>query len=413
MLPDRPPRGRRSSGFVLVLALAFTMIMILIASSFSGSTVQQLEIRRDEAATLRAEMASESGVEYARRMLALDAAWKGTGKSNVALANGSAFQVSVSAAEPADDGAADVFFTVTGTSSVATQRHTAVVRITPVAGEAYPYALMFLGEDFTMSHGMIYGDVLLADRAHRVNDWHFDDYGDGYYAEGVGPDEDGSKKFVATGVDGTVHKYRDDLPDYQWLGKEEVIDQNVWMPSWELDDFLEPGPGKVILQNPHNMGNKTWNLSGLTYEETVVIELTNKQTVTTTNCHFKGGLVIVCPEDYDVRDGARNLVHLKKGTTIGGGSGGVAPHVGLIAPGGNLKSDNDAVTLTGFHIVNDVDLFKNSSITGQFVVLNGVKDMRDCTITYDPEVTANLPQWFGFGYAGATTRLLSLYEDFD
>jgi hypothetical protein len=154
-------------------------------------------------------------------------------------------------------------------------------------------------------------------------------------------------------------------------------------------------------------------LSGLTYEETVVIQLTNKQTVTATNCNFKGGLVVICPEDYDVREGARNLVHLKKGTTIGGGSGGVAPHVGLIAPGGNLKSDNDAVTLEGFHIVNDVDLFKNSTITGQFVVLNSVKDMRDCTITYDPEVSANLPQWFGFGYAGATTRLISLYEDFE
>lgn len=407
----RPP-GRRS-GLVLILVLVFTGVIILLASSMSGSSNQQIQIRRDEIMTLRAELAAEAGVEYARRMLAIDADWDGTGATPVALSGGSSFQVEIGDSFGAGDGVTDVSFAVDGMHADAAYRIRAEVRVTVSGLDPYPYALLHLGEDFTMSHGMVYGDVLFADRAFKVNDWLFDGSGEGYYAEGAGPEADGAKQFVCTGVDGIVYKYRDDLPDYQWLGKEQVIQDNTWMPSWDLDEYLVPGPGKKILTNPHNLGNQTWKLNGLTYEETVVIQLTNKQTVTLTNCQFKGGLVVICPEDYDHRSGARNLVHLKKGTTIGGGAGGLAPHIGLIAPGGNLKSDNAPVSIAGLSLVNDVDLFKNSTIIGQLVILNDVKDIRDCTITHDPAVTSDLPPGFGYGLPVGTTRLLSLFEDFE
>ncbi|MDA1260509.1 MAG: hypothetical protein O3A20_07775 [Planctomycetota bacterium] len=105
---------------------------------------------------------------------------------------------------------------------------------------------------------------------------------------------------------------------------------------WDLDEFQEPGPGKIRLTNPHNIGNEIWNLNGLTYEETVVITLTNNQTVTLTNCHFHGGLVVISPFDEDIRQGNSKLVHVKKGTTIGGGNQGAYPHLGLIATGDSL-----------------------------------------------------------------------------
>jgi hypothetical protein len=60
-----------------------------------------------------------------------------------------------------------------------------------------------------------------------------------------------------------------------------------------------------------------------------------------------------------------------------------------------------------------VDLFKNSTISGQLVILNDVKDIRDCTITHDPAVTSDLPPGFAYGLPVGTTRLLSLYEDFE
>jgi len=412
MASSRPAVPGRKSGMILVLVLVFTAVLILLAASMSGTARSQINMSRDEAESLRAEMASEAGLEYARRQLALDVDWSGTTGDGVLMSDGSRFTVAMKSSSMVGS-ATEAVLSVTGFSGAGVHRFASTVRVHPPTGGAYPYALLFLGQDFTMTDGMVYGDVLFADRAHRVNDWLFDPFGDGYYAESNGPSVDGVKKFVNTGVDGTVWKYREDLPEYQWLGSEALLDKNTNMPAWDLDDFSVPGPGKVILTNPHNVSSQIWKLEQLTYEDTVVINLLNNQTVTLTNCEFKGGLVVLCPEDYDVRSGSRNLVHLKKGTSIGGGTLGVAPHIGLIAPGGNLKNENNPNALTGLNMVNEIDQLRNCTIQGQMVIINGCKEASDCVITYDPTVLENLPPWFGFGSQIATTEVLSIAEDFD
>jgi hypothetical protein len=398
---------------VLILTLVFTGILILLAASMSHSARSNLDGSRDVRAALRAEMASEAGLEFARRQLSIDPAWPGTEGQQIAFANTGSFEVLFKDSVMVDTGSTDVYLTVTGRSGDAVHRFSSVIRVTPVPQAPYEYAMMVLGENFAMSQGMVYGDVLFADLAHRVNDWMFDSNGEGYYVEGHGPTDDGAKKFSGTGVDGTVFKYRNDLPEYQWLGKETVIEENTWMPSWELDEFLVPGPGKVILENPHNLGNEVWRINNLRYEETVVVVLSNRQTITLTNCEFRGGMVVICPEDYDVRAGARNLVHLKKGTVIGGGTGGVDVNIGLVAPGGLIKTDNDPVSLNGFTLVNAVDIVRNSSITGQFVILNDSKSIEDTTIAHDPAVTGNLPWWITYGPGVTLTQVVSVYEDFN
>jgi len=398
---------------VLLLTLLVTGVVILFAASMSASVRTQLALTRDEAESLRAEMASESGLEFARRQLALDPAWKGTSGEGVTLAGGSSFVVAMKSVEDVGGGVTEASCSVTGHSGEGVHRFGTVLRVSPSTGGAYPYALLFLGQNVKMSDGQVNGDLLLADKAYKVNDWLFDSYGDGYYADSHGPDEDGDKDLGGTEVDGTVYKYRDDVGDYQTTGKEVLIESNTNMPSWDLDELAQPGPGKVILTNPHNVGNKAWNLDGQTFEETVVINLLNKQTVTLTNCTFKGGLVVLCPDTYDFRSGSRNLVHLKKGTTIGGGSKGAAPNIGLIAPGGNLKNETNPNVISGFSLVNEVDLFRNSTINGQLVILNDCKDMRKCTFNYDADVVENLPPWFGYRAPASTTEILSLYEDFE
>jgi hypothetical protein len=398
---------------ILVLVLVLTGALILLAAAMSGTARSHINVSRDEAESLRAEMASEAGMEYARRQLALDLDWQGTNADGVLMSNGSRFIVEVQATESIGGDAIDATFSVTGHAGDGVCRLSSVVRVRPGSGGVYPYALLSLGQQFTISHGMVYGDVLLADRARRINDWLFDPFGDGYYAQSNGPIADGTKQFVCTGVDGTVYKYRDDLPDYQWLGKEVLLEKNTNMPAWDLDEFAVPGPGKTILTNPHNVSSQIWKLSGLVYEDTVVINLLNKQTVTLTNCKFKGGLVVLCPEEYDMRSGARNLVHLKKGTSIGGGTKGAALNIGLIAPGGRLKNDVNPNTMSGFHLVNEVDLFRNSTINGQLVILNNCKDISDCVINFDPSVIENLPPWFGYGTQTASTEVISIYEDFE
>lgn len=405
--------SKQNAGIVLLLVLVFTGVLILLAAAMSGTARSQINMSRDEAESLRAEMASEAGLEYARRQLALDVDWSGTNEEGVLMSDGSRFVVANTGTADAGGGATDATFSVTGFAGEGVHRFSTVVRVHPSAAGVNPYALLFLGKDFTMSQGMVYGDVLLADRARRVNDWLFDPFGDGYYAEANGPAVDGVKAFISSSVDGTVFKYREDLPEYQWLGNEVLLDRNTNMPAWDLDEFAVPGPGKVILTNPHNVSGKVWNLNALTFEETVVINLLNKQTVTLTNCNFKGGLVVLCPEDYDLRSGSRNLVHLKKGTTIGGGTQGVAPGIGLVAPGGMLKNETNPNTLSGFHLLNEVDLFRNSTINGQLVIINGCKDISNCVIRYDPTAMENLPAWIGAGSLTSTTEVVSVYEDFD
>lgn len=404
----------RKSGMILVLVLVFTGVLILLAATMSGTARSQLNMSRDEADSLRAEMASEAGLEYARRQLALDTAWTGTDADGVLMADGSRFVVALKGASDAGAGMVDAAFAVTGFAGQGVHKFSSVVRIHPAGSGAYPYALLFLGRDFAMSDGAVLGDVMLADRAHRVNDWMFDPFGDGYYAESNGPAVDGVKQLSNAPVDGTVFKYRDDLPNYQLLGNEVLLEENTNMPAWDLDEFNVPGPGKVILTNPHNISSKVWTLNALTYEETVVINLANKQTVTLTNCNFKGGLIVMCPEDYDLRSGSRNLVHLKKGTTIGGGTGGVSPGIGLVAPGGVIKNEANPNVLSGFHLVNEVDSFRNSVVNGQLVILNACRDMSGCTITYDPSVLDTLSSWIGADTrTTGSTQVVSVYEDFD
>lgn len=403
----------RRRGSVLLTVIMMMSVLFAVSVSVTTSTQDQIDIQLDGSDALKATLAAESGLEYARRRLMLHPGWAGTGIGGHELPDGSRFVVAAEL-NPESQFGEDVHeILVDGFHGEGKARMGGGLRVHAGDGGTSSLALIVLAEDFTMSHGMVYGDVLLVDRANQCDDWMFTPEGEGFYAESHGPAVDGDKQFVCTGVDGTVFKYRDDLDDYQWLGPEVVISENSVMPSWNLDEFLEPGPGKIQLVNPHNMGNEIWKLNGLTYEETVVITLTNNQTVTLTNCHFNGGLVVVSPFAEDVRQGNSNLIHVKKGTTIGGGSQGAYPHLGLIAPGGNLKSDNDSSTLTGFTLVKDVDLFKFAEIRGQMVILNDCKNLRDCEVTYLPEVGDNLPLCFSFGSPDGYTEVLAFFEVFE
>lgn len=400
-------------GSILLAAAVFAFILYAAGASLAGSVYDRVELERDGVDALKAELAAESGIEYAQRRLLMNTSWTGTGSDGVVLPDGSKFVVSAELEENSSYGEDVHVVTVEGSYGQGVTRLGGGIRVFGGDGGTSSLALIFLGQNFKMSHGMVYGDVLLVDRAAKCDDWMFDVQGAGYYAESHGPASDGVKQFICTGVDGTVYKYRDDLDDYQWLGEEVVISDNSTMPSWNLAEFASPRAGQVNLTNPHNMGNTIWRLNGLTYEETVVITLTNNQTVTLTNCHFNGGLVVISPFAQDARLGNSNLVHLKKGTTIGGGSGGVYEHLGLIAPGGKLKSDNDATSITGFTLVKEVDLYKYASVEGQMVILEACKGIMDCEITYLPEVGENLPACFSFGNPGGYTDVIGVFENYD
>lgn len=398
------PHGQR--GTVLLLVILVTGLLGAITASFSGSLEDQMDIQRDESAALRAEFAAESGLEYAQRRLLLESSWSGTDAGGITLGDGMTnFVISASKDSNSQLGDNVHVLEVEGEYGESRAQLGSAVEVFPGESGTSELALIFLGEDFKQSHGMVYGDVLVTDRANKVDDWVFDEEGNGSYQAG-GAAIDGNTQFICTGVEGTVFKYRDDIGDYQWLGDEMVLTENSKAPAWDLDEYLVPGPGKVIFEGVTSMDYEY-------YEETAVFVLEEGQTLKLKGCTFAGGLVIYCPKDYDLRQGYRNTVMLKQGTCIGGGDGGVEPNIGVIGPGIRLKNDGHGNWMCGFHFVNELGNLKYSDVIGQLVVLNKVQNLKDCGVYYYAPAAEERPSAITFGSVGGYTNVLSVFEDFN
>ena len=65
-------------GSVLLLTLVVTGLIAMVSLSFGAPVDARVEVAREEAASLRTELAAQSALEWARRQLALDPQWKGT-----------------------------------------------------------------------------------------------------------------------------------------------------------------------------------------------------------------------------------------------------------------------------------------------------------------------------------------------
>lgn len=389
-----------------MLVLLFTSLLATVAASYGSSLEDALNVQRDEARILHAEFAAESGVEFSRRQLRINKNWAGTGPNGLTLPDGtSRFIVTAGQTGDLDEGTTLHGLEVTGLYDDSQAQLGGQMAITAGASMDSELALIFLGKNFKQTHGMVYGDVLLTDRANKVDDFVFDEFGVGSYQAG-GADEDGTTQFVCTGVDGTVYKYRDDLGDYQWLGDEVVITENTRAPSWDLDEFLVPGPNKIIFDDVLVM-------NGEYFEETVVFDLEPGEKLILKGCTFAGGLVVHCPKDYDLRQGYRNIIQLKNSTCIGGGDGGVEPEIGLIAPGGMVKNDNNGTWMCGFHFVNEIGSLKYATILGQMVVLNRVQNLKESEVIYYEPAALEGPTSVNFGSTSSTVKIRTLFENFN
>ncbi|MGB0953360.1 MAG: hypothetical protein ACPG31_09040 [Planctomycetota bacterium] len=396
----------RQRGTVLLLVILVTGLLATLTASYSGTLEDQMDLQRDEASALRAEFAAESGLEYAQRRLLLDSSWTGTDADGITLGDGMTnFVIAASEDENHVSGDNVHVLEVEGEYGESRAQLGSAVQVFPGESGTSEIALIFLGGDFKQRHGMVYGDVVVTDRANKVDDWVFNEEGVGSYQAG-GANFDGNTQFVCTGVEGTLYKYRDDVGDYQWLGDEVVMTENTKAPTWDLEDYLTPGPGKVIFDGVTSMNYEY-------YDETVVFILEEGQTLKLKGCTFAGGLVVYCPQDYDLRSGYRNLVVLKENTCIGGGDGGFEPNIGLIGPGVKVKNDSYGTWMCGFHFVNEVGRFRYSDIIGQLVILNYCQNLDDCEVSYYAPAAENRPSAITFGSVGGYTDMLSVFEDFN
>jgi len=267
-------------------------------------------------------------------------------------------------------------------------------------------ALIFLGKNYHMLRTNVIGDALFVDMKDKVNDWVFDDFGVGHYEQG-GSSHDGNINLVQSVVADNVYKYRDDRGEYQDLGEEHVIVDNAVAPPYDLSGFIVPGPNKTIY-------NGVTSLNGVHTEDTVVFIMDPGDKLTLTGCNFRGGMVVYVPPSYNLRDGYRNRVYLKGGTSIGGGSNGCESNLGLLAPAVKLTSGpNSGYGMSGFTYVNEIGAMKDTFFHGQLVILNQVANLKDSVIIFDENVAMAPPQSVGFGNSIGSTDIISLFEDFD
>ncbi len=340
----RRNEGNTERGSVMLITLLISGLVAALAMSFSQSTRLQLDNSGDVRRETHADLAVQSGLEFAQRQLLLDPDWTGTGVNPMPLPDGSSFQVS--AARSGEQHLLTVDGTAAGTAGTA--RVEATLKVDGGNSTA-DKALVFLGEELSMENVHINGDFILADELGVVMDWN---HNAGDWIPG-GPDSLEPFTLSWMNLNDTLFKYSDTV--YVSGAQEQKISSKVYMPSWDLNGYLGSHPDREVLTTGGLYENQT-------FTKTVVFHLAPGEEVTLRKCRFLGGIVVYCERTTDLRGPERNRLWMRD-CTIGTGSG---PHVGLIAPA--TKVGLAASSGEGSH-----ECFTNHQCGQQHCCINGKK----------------------------------------
>lgn len=391
------------------------MIVVLVcgliaaaALSSVGTQETAMQEARDFKDTMQNEALAESAIAYARRQLATNLDWSGTDGVPVSLAPDVSFEVQATERNPGSwDGIFDLV--ASGQSEEGLHQLAAEVQVEAGVLPDADLALVFLGDQIDLHESTIFGDILITDSVGVVDDWAFDSEGVGYHAPG-GPYGPFDIEFDGTAVMGDLYKYTDNL--YFTGSEEHRISSHVQMPEYDLDEYLIPGPDRIIYYYENN-------LRRVSHEETAVFVLHPGHTLSLDNCNFPGGVIIYVDKEYNPRDPDINKILLKHHTTIGGGTGGISPYIGLIAPGAEIQFTHpgcawseDHNDIYGFNLWNKVHMIKEGQMLGQLVVINEIKHFRDTVLLFDPIVAENIPSGITFSPPLGESAMLSVSEHY-
>jgi len=393
-----------------ILLLVFLIISLLAAAAMSSldQTDSIVNEMRDVKQVTQTGLLAESGLNYGYARLSLDQDWPGTGVNNVVLAFDQAFSVTAGAANPGS-GNGRYIIVSEGITPSGKSRLRAELDLMPGVPASNELALLFLGGEFQMWDSTILGDLLITDKANVVDDLVFND-DLGWISQSAGPSEAVKYEFTNTNLLGELYKYS--TKNYFVGSAEHRISAHVAMPEFDLEQYLVPGPDRIIYTGETNIQN-------VSHEETAVFVLEPGKNLSLSGCDFPGGVIIVVDESYNPADGPLNKVLIKKGTKIGGGSGGASLNIGLIAPGTELQytyeggafaGQND---IEGLTVVNSVHMVRQIRLKGMVLVLTEIKHFWDTVIEFDSEVAANIPAGVDFSFPGSISDVLEVREFFE
>lgn len=165
------PRSART-GSVLLLALLVTGMIATMALTFANSMGTQIQLARDQAATLHADLAGQSGLEYAMRRLHINPMWKGTEGAPLLYADGTTFTIVRQEGTGSMVLPSEVGLLIEGKQSFSAARFEALLRVNP-GDPLLDKAVSVLG-DFSGSNLKIDGDYLLLDAPGWLWDFRID-----------------------------------------------------------------------------------------------------------------------------------------------------------------------------------------------------------------------------------------------
>jgi len=400
------PREEKERGSILLITLLVTGIVAVLSLTMGTSIRDQLQLARDGSAALHSELAAQSGLEFARRQLLKNPVWTGTAPEGLQFGGASTFAVTRLEGDLSYTHATDAVLAVEGRMGSALTRIEATIHVNP-GDPVRTKALASLGGKLNMEDGSVQGDLLITDSLGVVNDYI---PGTGWVPGGAGTMDE--FEFEEVAMSGNLLKY-DSQREYFESGVPEItISDSVNMPAWDLEDYLDPGPDRVIFQGVEE-------LKDVTLDETAVFVLAPGADLKLENVSLKGGVVVYTEGSWNLRGAPRNRVVLSHQVDIGGGQDGIHPSIGLIAPASEILTENSLPkSILGFsfwhsaHASDATDL----KLTGQIVVVNEIDDLEHATIVYDPKVAKNPPlgiQYFGSMPAINVTKVRESYDDFE
>lgn len=388
----RQPRQR---GSVFLVALLLISLLSLTASSFSLGSGSALDVARDEAAGLQAELLAESGLAYCMRQLVLDPDWQGTGQQSIQLGSAGSFTGQVLGEGPEGG----LLLQVTGVDGVTRSTLQSEIDL----GSGGPSALLkdcgliTYGGDLDMNNVQVNaGGILVVDEEDGVHDWSaaFEDWMQPPISDPT---------ILANNVDvsGTLYTYEDPLNGIT-ADERVTLSDPVRTPKWNMDSFLVPGPDVMITTSS--------SISNLTTTKTLVVNVPAGTHISLNKCNLKGGLVIYSEDTYTPRSEPRNTLSWKS-TNIGSATpAGVVPNLGVFAPAAHVTHSNNQTQGYGLFLIHSAGHLNNLTIqSGALMILNYIDQLNNIQIDYDEDMwTDELQGLFDFG--ASSPRVLSIQE---
>jgi len=167
-----PPYRRGQDGSVLLLSLLVTGLIATLALSFASSMGTKIQVARDQAATLHADLAAQSGLEYAQRRLFIDPLWDGTMGAPLLYADGTTFSVVRREGKASAIMPSEVSLIVEGIQSASKARFETLLLVNP-GDPLLDKAISVLG-DVSGKNIKVEGDYLLLDSRGWMWDFRLD-----------------------------------------------------------------------------------------------------------------------------------------------------------------------------------------------------------------------------------------------